>query len=67
MKTLEQQVIKRLSDQVGAQSVVIYELEARLVQALQTISALEKEMEGNVDGNSEQECEAANGTADCNE
>ena len=45
MQDLKQLVISRLSNQIAQQAVAIAELDIKLTQALQTISALEKELD----------------------
>ena len=51
MKTLEHEIIESLAQKVGVLTAANTELEIRLIQALQTVRAFEKEAErlGNIE------------------
>lgn len=51
MESLYKQIVERQATQIGQLTTNVMELDIRLVQALQTINALEKEKEGVTDGN----------------
>lgn len=55
MNTLEQEIIQKQTNVIGGLTSNIIELEIRLSQAIATIQAMEKEMEGLRNGDTEQQ------------
>lgn len=54
MESLEQEIIKKQSNMIGQLSTAIMELEIRLSQAIATAQALNEELEGLKNGDTEQ-------------
>lgn len=62
MESLEQQIINKQATIIGQLTTTVTELDIKLVQALQTIHAMEKEL--NKDGDNQQQDDAGREVSD---